>query len=97
MFEQWTDEKLIEEVDAGFDVHAQVKRDDNMAKVEHLQAQIDAKLKEINEIEWEIAVANKDIEEWNAVLARIEALLNPETPVEEPVETEPEQPTDPTT
>lgn len=83
MFKDWTDEKLIEEINDGLRGYAVKKKGDKENEVEHYDEQIAEKMKEINQLQWEREVSLGDITEWDAVLERIDALVpqppNPET------------------
>ena len=102
MFKDWSDEKLLQEVKEGFREYADLKVKDNQELVNYYQEQIEAKLKEINKLEWEMGVARKSVEEWQEVLDRIDILtqqqeepIGEEEPIEEPIEEEPiEEPID---
>lgn len=98
MFKDWSDEKLLQEVKEGFREYVDLKIKDNQELVNYYQEQIEAKLKEINKLEWEIGVARKNVEEWQEVLDRIDILTQQqeepieEEPIEEPIgEEEPEE------
>ena len=86
MFKDWSDEKLLQEVEEGFRDYADVKVKDNVDLISYYREQIKLKEREINRIEWEMGVAIKDAEEWKEVLDRIDLLT-----VEEEVPVEPEQ------
>ncbi|QOV08304.1 hypothetical protein Kirov_105 [Bacillus phage Kirov] len=75
MFKDWTDEKLKEEAEGGLRDYAVKKQRDNEELVTHYQQQIAEKLKEMNQLEWEMEVAYGDIREWQEVIARIDALV----------------------
>lgn len=95
MFKDWSDDKLLEEVEQGFRDYADIKVKDNQELVNYYREQIKLKEQEINKLEWEMGVASKDIEEWQEVLNRIDTLLdrqNPEEPEEEPANPENPQP-----
>lgn len=95
MFKDWSDEKLLQEVKEGFREYVDLKIKDNQELVNYYQEQIEAKLKEINKLEWEIGVARKNVEEWQEVLDRIDILTQQqeepieEEPIGEPIEEEP--------
>lgn len=82
MFKDWTDEKLKEEIDGGLRAYAVKKLKDNEELVTHFQNEISEKLKEMNQLEWEMEVAFGDIKEWNEVLNRIDTLVPPVEDVE---------------
>lgn len=99
MFKDWSDEKLLQEVEEGFREYADLKVKDNQELVNYYQEQIEAKLREINKLEWEMGVTRKDVEEWQEVLDRIDILIQQqeepigEEPIEEPIgEEEPVEP-----
>lgn len=93
MFKDWSDEKLLQEVEEGFKEYADIKVKDSQDLIEYYKEQIKQKEREINKIEWEMGVAMKDVEEWQEVLDRIKKLLF--TPLEPATPIDGEEPTDP--
>ncbi|AZU98876.1 hypothetical protein pW2_38 [Bacillus phage pW2] len=77
MFKDWTDEKLKEEIEDGLRGYAVKKKWDKQNEVVHYDEQIAEKMKEINQLQWEREVSLGDIAEWDAVIARIDALVPP--------------------
>ncbi|UUV46768.1 hypothetical protein [Bacillus phage vB_BanS-Thrax4] len=77
MFKDWTDEKLKEEIEDGLRGYAVKKKSDKQNEVAHYDEQIAEKMKEINQLQWEREVSLGDIAEWDAVIARIDALVPP--------------------
>lgn len=81
MFKDWTDEKLLEEINDGLRDYAVKKKGDKENEVIHHDELIAEKMKEINQLQWEREVSLGDIAEWDAVIARIDALVpQPPTP-----------------
>lgn len=77
MFADWTDEKLLEEVENGFREYAEIRVKDNQDIITHRESEIQKKMTEIKQLQWEIEVSSRDIEEWNEVIERIDALTAP--------------------